>query len=448
MNSRLFPLGPTAVASPPLAIKGRLPVLRHQTFMREIYGSTPSLGGDALLVELESMLGRVDALLAGTPRLSEARRSTIQDLLVASLNDPTLRPVDRPLESLGPFPLAMASDAKLGNSFAWVDSNLKLGVEDIAHTLALSDSIQVRIAEIALRVYALLLKGNSYRLAKVLTFNVSMLLQERILAALFGPLYQVLPDARVSRSTHAVRQMMHLLEADAPTSVADLFTFSVFTGIVWPRLNRAGSMAEESAPRGLRDAIEASISWGINETQLAADVLLNCNTRAIVFLDDDAESIVDLLLIQRILAMNSQLHVTIVINSIPLSNNLAAPALELAMDHRILAPLREEFAGRAEVLLERQWFPSIEVQWLSSRSRAALGASEVAYLKGINYFETFRWFRAMRIHSFVVGSQTSELLTGLRQGLGVVRVLSPEQAPFLYMGSDHVVTLLSGWETA
>jgi hypothetical protein len=438
------------------SIKGRRPTVRYDTSIFDIYASCFVLTGYDLYAAVRKEMNALDETLQ---RLVGHGPSGALPLLTPD-DDPTaiIWQVFTParfatssraplayLRELGPFPMSQASGLKLGHSFGWVDSNIKLSVEDMLSLLERDLRHAPKIAYSLIRIYSLLLRANDFELARSITFNVSMFIQERLLDLCFGHLYGLMRRSRDIRSMVASEAALQFLQEVHESDLSLLLQLSVFVGIVWPTISAQiaqGELDAQGAIVELDARVRAQRLWGINESRRVLDYLGSVQGTVVVMLDDDAESIVDLLVMQNIM-QNPGLRLSIVVNRIPISNNISYGAVDAALKHDLFKPLRRcRDDGRLEIMSESQLFPSLEYPWLSARARAEIDKSCAVFLKGINYFETFGQSGLRRIYSFAVGSPTTSLLTGLPEGHGVVMLAEPHEVGFVYEDEFHIRTVI------
>jgi hypothetical protein len=452
-----------------VAVKGRVPLLDYPSSLHDIYPDTPVLTVCQAYERVRKTFERIDDLLALKLRLRHnfklppASQDAEALSLLSMLFDPTSFRVNglvrRPslaapgrlhwidLDEARPFPLRLASPQKLVHTLSWIDSNIKVQVEEIGEDYKLAPVHVQEIAEAALRVYALLVKQQDYFWACNMSFNVSMFLQDRILNLIFGDDIYLAVSRLAERGRLANQIALRLLENLGDLSYRQLCSLSVFMGVIWASredVQRNFIARPGSTLSSINSQLNAhQMNWCIDHIdrflrEMGVDVPLN----AVVVLDDNGESVFDMALFQRLLRDNIRLRVIFVVNLYPVSNNISHNAFSRLLKEPYFTGLRGCLSQeRVAVCLERQVFRSFEQAYLQPETRRSLAESQLAYIKGANFFETFQPVSMARYHCFTVHGPTSTLLTGCCEGAGVFAKLEAGQAGYRYHSHVHVETL-------
>ena len=125
--------------------------------------------------------------------------------------------------------------------------------------------------------------------------------------------------------------------------------------------------------------------------------------RVLVILDDNGESVFDLALFQQLLRDTVNLQVGFVVNQYSISNNISLDVFLKVLANDYFYDLRHQWReGRVALFIERQMFRSFEDIYLSPEIRRELHTAEAAYIKGVNFFETFQLNGITRYYCFTV----------------------------------------------
>lgn len=443
-----------------IAIKGAEPRLAYGFSLAQIYGTVASLDLPRAYRRLRDEVACVDRILAGEFHLREpfALPEVSDDqipAIVAALFDPRRLPTTSlavtrdagletgdlettmvALEAPRPFPLSRASRPKLQHTLAWADANMKLQVERVAEPLRLPDHAIRLIAESVLRAYCLLAKQADHRLARTMNFNHSMFLQDRVVNLLVGNALYWAPT-QGQRGRLANRIALDMLRQFPRAEPPDLAALAVFMGVVWtnrPDVQSEYERAPERTIAELGDALLALRRWAINDIdRFLAEIASNDVGPLLVVLDDNGESVFDLALLQALLERLPALQVTFLVNRFPVGANLSLATLQEVLAHAGLSGLRRQLEhGRARLCIESQLLPSFEVAYLSATARAWLADAGIAYVKGVNFFETFQPVGLPRYYAFVVSGPMSAALTGCAEGEGVFARVPSGEAGYIY----------------
>lgn len=452
-----------------VTIKGHVPHLDYAFTLSGLYSVVPALDVLGAYQRIRDEFEQLDGLLSdglklrGSFRLPPASDGFQASYLLGVLFDPTSHntrgiwhrlavPASThaslfQLDKARPFPLRLASSKKLIHTLVWIDTNVKVIVERTTEPYRIPASAVRQIVESALRIYATLVKQDDYQLARSMSFNYSMFLQDRILNLIFGDGIYLAANRLQEQARLANHIALELLANLSPLSYRQLCTLSVFMGLIWTTRQdvQRGFVSSPGATLGQMDAqLNAQqANWCIDHIdQFLADVGVDSRRTVVVILDDNGESVFDIALFQRLLNDTVELEVAFVVNRYPVSNNIALGEFQVLLDDDRFADLgRHLERGRASVCVEEQVFRSFELAYLRPETRRAIDRSQAVYVKGVNFFETLQIPDTVRYHCFAVHGHTSELLTGCTEGRGVFARLLPGQTGYTYHAHDRVETL-------
>jgi hypothetical protein len=454
-----------------VAVKGEYPSLYYPFALKELYATLPSLDAEGAYEQIRWLLARVDRVVAddlklrtrlGLPATTDKLRA---GAILGALFDPSIQPSDMlslesatwpgveltqilQLQTPRPFPLQRASSAKLQHSLCWIDTNLKVQIENVMLRQDASPEQCRLVAECALCIYTYLLKQEDNSLARTINFNHSMFLQDRILSLIFGPSHYSTGGLGRGRSLLANHIALRYLKELGSVSYRDLCTLSVFMGTIWTShvelQTEYRSRAWETLARVERELKIRERQWCVNDIdQFLLAMGRDTPQSVLVVLDDNGEAVFDLAIFQRLLQDNAKLSVTFLVNSYPVSNNISLDALNDVAQDDYFHYLRSRLdSGDAALCIEEQPFRSFELEYLKVDTQQAVADADVLYIKGANFFETFQIRKKDRWHCFVVHDMTSEMLTGCTRDQGVFVGLDPGQDGYIYRSAHDVSTLL------
>jgi uncharacterized protein with ATP-grasp and redox domains len=453
-----------------VALKGESPGLYYPFTLTGIYETIPSLSVKDAYRELLRILDRADRIVADHLGLRQrlslpmARDQAQAAAYMAAILDPFSYPTQATLkqsaaiqglqivdtlklEGARPFPLRLASPAKLSHSFRWIDANVKVQIEKaLLQKNASREECRI-IANCALSIYSYILKHEQYSLALAINFNHSMFIQDRVLSLLLGPRQYLASDSLLKRSRIANDIALRYLEQLAPVSEKVLCKLSVFMGIVWTNSDELQEAYLEGVTTLLSE-IETRLRiaerpWCIDHTDSFLSMMnTSSGPSAMVVLDDNGESIFDLALFQSLMQGNPRITLTFLVNKFPVSTNISLDAMSDILDKPYFRNLRQEVArGRASILVEEQPFRSFEQSYLTRKSREAVQESDVLYVKGANFFETFQITYKHRFYALAVQEFTTRMLTGCTEGSGIFVELMEGQDGYSYRSSQDMTPL-------
>lgn len=451
----------------PLPIKSCVPELEYGFTFQDVYGSSPALDAyEAIRTELnwvDSLIADVLHLRARRDLPPAANGDETRTLLGAVFN-PSLRGTNRVWTRLPeiraggakgivstnsrPFPLGIALPMKLLHTFLWVDTNVKVQIEAALGAAAASAGVCQVVAECALKIYAQLLKCDDYELARSITFNYAMFLQDGVLNVILGDTAYLGEGSEVRHGRLANEIELRFLRERGRLSYRQLSALSVFMGVVWvshPEL-QASYLAR---PGNALSRIEADLAanrrnWCVDHVdQMIADFNEFGTGTVAIILDDNGESVFDIALFQRLISDNPSLRSVFLINSFPVSTDISRDAFELVLEDEFFAELRKHFARDAATLaVESQPFRAFETQWLAESTRSIIDEARFLFIKRANYFKAFQIIETDRYYASTALDLTSMILTGGESGSGVLAKLGAGQEGYVYRSPDNVVRLV------
>ena len=452
-------------------IKGESPRLSYNFMLRDIYPLVPSLDTYHAYQKIKEELDYLDDHLCNRLSLRTTFRlpPTVNDFEAACvlrrLIDPACYEIDRILQGLSlsnseglnidliklntplPFPLRMASADQLIHTMGWIDTNIKVSVENITKPYKLQISDVHRIVETALRIYSYLVKQQDYQLARSINFNYSIFLQDRILNIIFGDKIYLARMLRQKRGKLANNIALQLLKKVKSPSYMEILTMTAFAGVIW--LCRGDTQrgfiedAEKTLENIYSDLKSYKKHWCIDDTSLfVREVGVGRPTTIVVVLDDNGESVFDAAIFQQLLNEFKLLKVVFIVNSYPVSNNIDVSVFQALLKDEYFASLRRFFfEGRAALCIEMQMFRSFEIAYLRDQTWSVIKNATMMYIKGSSFFETMQIPCVSRYHCFTVFGETSILLTGCTKGGGIFAKLTSGEIGYIYHSYDHIETL-------
>ena len=309
-----------------------------------------------------------------------------------------------------PFRIAQAPDHKIADSLRWMHTYLSRAARRGGR-----EPLDLFVA------YATLLTCEDYHLARLVTPNVSIMMQRR-LVGLLAPAALRADELEVERRNRAALALLPSVWAgDDLVRACGLATFS---GTTWfaaqpgtPERARPGDI--ELAPgEGLDVFVSGAAAWGTDDRTAFVGAALSAR-RAAVIIDDSGELVFDLALLESLMRANPALHVSVLARREPGGIDATADAVIALVGSGHLPALRRFHAeGRVTVLAVAQDVASFESHLFTPRERNLLDRADVVLVKGAGFYETTVLNRPA-YHAFVVDSETGRLLTGLPRGSGV-----------------------------
>ena len=452
-----------------ISIKGGKSELNYSFTLYDLYPIVPSLDAVAAYLKISNEYRQVNKLISSQLSLGNLAElppaSNKQEALslLTALFSPyshfaddiwqTIKANERTdsmlfhLKDLSPFPLRLASKKKLLHTLNWIDTNIKTKTERLAKLLNLSNQNIQEIAKSVLKTYCYLVKMHDYRLARSINFNYSMFFQDRILNLFFGDKLYHNTKNQEKKGKLANEIALNLVKNLSTISDQKMCKLSVFMGTIWTS-SEALQQEYLHKPDLTLATIESKIDidnrkWCRNDIELFLEQVKGDHQHSVaVILDDNGESVFDLALFQRFLNDTKSLDVIFIVNRYPISSNISLSMFNEILNDPFFTDLKQHITnGRASVIVEEQVFRSFEIDLLKKSTLKAISKAELTYIKGVNFFETFKNTKIKRFHGFVVHGFTSILLTGCHENTGIFVGLAPGQPGFIYSSPEHIQTL-------
>lgn len=345
-----------------------------------------------------------------------------------------------------PFPLSFASTHKLLHTLVWIDTNIKINIEQIAANYQIPNKSIIELVECALVIYCLLIKQQDYWLARSINFNYSMFLQDRIINLIFGDAIYLLDKTKQRQAKLSNFIALELLKGLNSLTLRQLCLASIFMGVIW-----VNDIAIQNKFQKTPESVLGDIQTQLLSTkhQMAIDNIDNflseisvAQTRIVVILDDNGESIFDLGLFQKLLRELDELTVIFVINLFPVSNNISEESLLPILQDSYFSDLMHYMQiGRVQIIYEKQAFRSFERDYLQANTLQQIELSSMLYIKGVNFFETVQLPKKNRYHVFTIYGEMSVTLTGHLEGEGIFVKIPAGDKSFVYHNANQIVTL-------
>jgi uncharacterized protein YuzB (UPF0349 family) len=458
-----------------IKIKGASPKLRYPFALVNLYQEIPPLDSFHAYRHIQEEVSQVDNILHAKLHLRPSfllpnlAQPTDALHLVECLLTPKTRFVSHAIgnstaspskvsvfaiQNPRPFPLALASPAKLLHTLAWIDANLKINIEYIAAFHCIPTDMTVALVKSALALYAIIVKMDDYKLAQSINFNHSMFFQDRIIDLLFGEALNRCNIDQAPRQGHKPSRLsnkmaLDLLKGFGCLSHKDLCMMSVFMGVVWTSLPEVQKTYLESSEKTLSDLDDCLRSamrhqFCIDHRDSFLDHIgKDEKIKLLVVLDDNGESVFDIALFQCLLQETTNLELVFLLNQYPVSNNISIDGFMEIIADSYFEKMRGFLKnGRVVLSLEEQLFRSFEYAYLAPKNKLIISQTKLAYIKGVNFFETFQLPDVLRYHCFTVCGVTSRLLTGCGEGNAVFARLEKGQEGYVYRGHDDITTLV------
>lgn len=463
--------GPSSVS-----VKGRLPKLTYQFTFRDIIADERVRGlMEGYLHICESIVACRDAmsehcslpddLIAVRPASNPADASVFMSVMfdyrhgmsTHHSKPPSLRIPDPTFDIIRrltlPFTFSSATPQKFQHTLKWIDTNLKVNIEDGCQLLKITPDVTRQVVLHAMRVFSTLIKMNDMHVFTSLTLNASMFLQDRIVELILGRTVASASNGfgstRLSSSAYISNSIAIDLLSQMPNlSYRDLCLASIFMGTTWTSRPDIQAIFKANPDQSLSDISSQILSRGRNMAIDHIDGMLSSFGRSgrdgvVVILDDNGESVFDLGLIQRLIIDGCNTPLTIVVNQYSVSDNLSLSGLNAIITTPYFRRLADAIQSRrVSVIVENQPFRSYEISYISKELKKAMDDSSFLYIKGANYYETFQPLEYVRYYNFVVHGMTSEILTGAVSGMGICARVPPGSAGYLY-NKEHTTPLLS-----
>lgn len=234
-------------------------------------------------------------------------------------------------------------------------------------------------------------------------------------------------DAANRRSADRLARVL----ANAEPDLRRFVSYQINAGTVWWEEPNPGEISD--APPVIDDYI-----------QFEREVLRRPCT-LLFMVDDNGELVWDLMLIDRMLRINPQLEVSIVVSTRVVSNNASAANVAECLSWPLFADLQRNRAFR--VIEEDNRRSAIDLSYCSRPLLDAVTRSDICFIKGVSFFETLQEVPTTAYYAFVVHSLDSQTCTGLRDGESVFARIPKGRAGFRY-GSATLTSLRPSLESS
>lgn len=213
------------------------------------------------------------------------------------------------------------------------------------------------------------------------------------------------------------------INKDDRNKLKQLLKLAVYAGITFPSedsmKNGNFSDAEKEISRTLKVATEGNL--GIDHSDQLIEILNNAHEVSII-LDDNGECVPDLLFIQNITRLNPDCKYNFLINKNQIGINLRTETLLSILEYPEFSELKKAFKrGVCKIIEEESSSESLSYELLSKDGRLAIDKSDLSYIKGQLFFETFSNKSKYTAYAFVPSSSTAIIYSGKIRG-GVVLV--------------------------
>jgi hypothetical protein len=161
-----------------------------------------------------------------------------------------------------------------------------------------------------------------------------------------------------------------------------------------------------------------------------------------MILDDTAESIDDLLWLQKLLDTCPYFYVYLLVNNAQVSINFASYMLEQVVNSETFSSLARHIGKRLKII--KTYCPLISYQsnFLDKNATNTLKKADIVFVKGLNFFETCQFPEKNVFHSFVVYGPVSRLYTGYNDFDGIFAFIPKGESGYKHdKNISKVVTL-------
>lgn len=322
------------------------------------------------------------------------------------------------------MPYLWKSQPDIRRGFKWADSAIKLTVERMSPddtiekfrqtSQLISDLIKIQSRTFGLYVFDTM---------DVPTFMRLLNIPASIVCDLPIAYSSQDDDGLMLRNNAALRacEMLDLtgiIDARDKDSLKDLLKFSAYAGVTFPSEASMKSQdldaAEKEISRILQVAMNGSIA--VDYCDRLIDILLR-STEVTVVLDDNGECVADLLFIQNIASANPDCRFNFLVNKNQVGVNLRADMLQILLDYPQFSYLKRAFDDeRCLIITEDSVSESLSYELLSDFGRSAVERSDITYVKGQLFFETFNNISRYTAYVFVPSSSTAIAYCGRARG--------------------------------
>lgn len=330
------------------------------------------------------------------------------------------------LESSKAMPFLWKANPDMRRGFKWADSAIKLAVETLTPDKAV-ENFQ-KTAELISDTLKLNSTKGLYVFDHVDLASFSRLIYNSASIVCNKPLTYAMQDdnALMVRNLAYLEACQELglteLTGNSET-LKNLLMVSVYAGIDYPSEETMKAGDEKAAKKEIIRILKAALreKLSIDHFDRMLKIFRVAKTATIV-LDDNGESVPDLLLVQNLVHNNPQCKFNFLININQIGINIRADMLEEIINYPEFMVLRQAFdIGQCRILKEDTVSESLSYELLSPEGKGAIDKSDITLVKGQLFFETFNNKSAHTAYIFIPSSSTSIAYSGYARG-GVVYV--------------------------
>lgn len=288
------------------------------------------------------------------------------------------------------------------------------------------------------RMLSSIYKYNNYFVIKHINNNINMSLITKIIELMLGKSAFNIVKQESKLTQNSLKDTLKNIDEYCNYSVSQIMGMAIARGRVF--YDDIQAIVKESGSE--RDRLSQTFKYYSNELKIdfrnhLINRIRNSNENRnyismSVILDDTSESVLDLLWIQKLLLENKFFKINLILNTAQVSVNFSSNMLAIVLSN----PSFNGLASRIgiSVMYYETLFPLISFQpnLFNNDLLSIITKSDVVYVKGMNFFETFQLKNSDVYHAFVVGSKVSEALTGLNTGDAVFAFVPAEKVGFNY----------------
>ena len=225
-------------------------------------------------------------------------------------------------------------------------------------------------------------------------------------------------------------------------SCQEILPFLIFSGVIWWSKEEIQNQFLKDSIKTIREQMYelcelADNTLQVNDYAKFDEEVIKTNkpTNILYFVDDNGEMAFTLFFIDQLLEANKNLTVTLVINSIPITNNACSETLNhcIEQDQSFYRLFNRE---RFRIISELNELSAIDLRFCSSELKNEVKSNHVILVNGVSYFEKLQYLPVPTYYFFTVYSKTSQMLTGFESKVGIFVRIEPNQCGFCNIGED------------
>jgi hypothetical protein len=151
-----------------------------------------------------------------------------------------------------------------------------------------------------------------------------------------------------------------------------------------------------------------------------------------VILDDTSESVLDLLWIQKLLITYKFLEVYLILNKAQVSINFSSHMLNPVLQNPFFKELASKLNNQLKVHVMNCPLISFQTNLLDDNTLKIIHKTNLTFVKGLNFFETFQILEQDVYYAFIVSSYISRIYTGLNNGDAVFAYVPAYKTGYLH----------------